>query len=72
MCVLSQFVTGYCSLENALYSRREGLELCGCWKTLNPGVYAQASTYNGILLIGELLNNMAPKEVVITEPVEVT
>jgi predicted acetyltransferase len=32
---LSQLVTGYRSLENALYSRREGLELCGNRETLN-------------------------------------
>jgi len=32
---LSQLVTGYRSLENALYSRREGLELRGNRETLN-------------------------------------
>jgi predicted acetyltransferase len=33
--VLSQLVTGYRSLENALYSRRSGLELRGNTETLN-------------------------------------
>ena len=31
---LSQLVTGYRSLENAMYSRREGLEVCGNTETL--------------------------------------
>jgi len=35
MGTFSQLVTGYRSLENALYSRREGLELCGSHETLN-------------------------------------
>jgi len=32
---LSQLVTGYRTLENALYSRQEGIEVCGNEKTLN-------------------------------------
>ncbi len=33
--VLSQLVTGYRTLENALLSRQTGLELCGNRETLN-------------------------------------
>jgi len=32
---LSQLVTGYRTLENVLYSRQEGIEICGSEKTLN-------------------------------------
>jgi len=35
MLTLSQLVTGYRTLENALYSRQEGIEVCGNEKTLN-------------------------------------
>jgi predicted acetyltransferase len=35
MLTLSQLVTGYRSLENAMYSRQEGLEIYGNEKTLN-------------------------------------
>jgi predicted acetyltransferase len=34
MLTLSQLVTGYRSLENALYTRQEGLEICGNINTL--------------------------------------
>jgi predicted acetyltransferase len=34
MLTLSQLVTGYRSLENALYTRQEGLEVCGNIDTL--------------------------------------